>query len=358
MKQMGAYDRLWLVREGLLRMNGCGDAGAIRILADSDQRTRETARALAEGLVPSCPISIASLAEGRPDPLFHPVEAGVAAPDRERAVAAVAGRMGGDPAAVTEAWRPQLQLLQQILEDCPAGARCNPAKPRSLLDLGSSLAPGKTDHIVDLHTPLAVASTMTENFLLEYCEGMASGQVGWGRVTPASLRDLLQLHVAQEDLAGRTEAIARAQSSALLFSLLQSIRQAAGRRPVRRALTRPSDKVLILSGHDTNLVNIAGALHLNWIVDGRRDDTPPGGALVFELWRRKGARQDEVRVWYMAQTLDQMRNATTLTLENPPLRLPVFLPACGKASGACDLSGFEHALKTAIDKRFVPKMLQ
>jgi 4-phytase/acid phosphatase len=30
---------------------------------------------------------------------------------------------------------------------------------------------------------------------------------------------------------------------------------------------------------------VESLLDLNWILDSRRDDTPPGGAFIFELWR-------------------------------------------------------------------------
>jgi 4-phytase/acid phosphatase len=90
-------------------------------------------------------------------------------------------------------------------------------------------------------------------------------------------------------------------------------------------LTRPGDRVLILIGHDTNLSNIAGALGLDWIVDGRRNDTPTGGALVFELWKATHTGAFSVRIFYSAQTLDQMRTVAPLSLQSPPERLPLFM---------------------------------
>jgi 4-phytase/acid phosphatase len=63
--------------------------------------------------------------------------------------------------------------------------------------------------------------------------------------------------------------------------------QAVSEPPVTGSLTKPGDRVLILVGHDTNLANISGALSLSWLIDGRRDDTPPGGALIFELWKKR-----------------------------------------------------------------------
>jgi 4-phytase/acid phosphatase len=352
MTLMGAYDRALLAEEGLLAQHGCEDAAHIRILADSDQRTRETGRALAAGLAPGCNLAVAALPEGTADPLFHPVAAGVGSPDRKLAASAVSGRIGGNPQGLTEAYRPQLNALEQILHACDPGADCR-KEPASLLDIPASLGPGKGDHLVDLHTPLALASTMTENLLLEYADGMDAKNIGWGRVDAGKLRDLLQLHTAGEDISQRTEYIARVQSSNLLFHALQSMTQSAEGRAVTGSLTQPDDRLLLLVGHDTNIANIAGALGLSWLVDGRRDDTPPGGALVFELWKKAGSGEYSVRTFFVAQTLDQMRNRTALSLKAPPERVPVFLPGCGRADGACDWSSFRKAIEAGIDPAFI-----
>ncbi|MGD0547314.1 MAG: histidine-type phosphatase, partial [Terracidiphilus sp.] len=281
MTLFGRYDRELLAAQGLLAPSGCEDAAKIRIIADSDQRTRETGKALAAGLAPGCALEVKALPEGTHDPLFHSLSAGVAQADKLLATAAIAGRIGGNPQGLTEANRPQLQALEDVLQGCNPDANCKdkPA-PRSLFDLPSSIAPGTGDHLVDLRTPLSLASSMTENFLLEYTEDMNVASVGWGRVDLAKLRELLQLHEASEDIERRTPTIARIQSSNLLAHLLDSMRQAVEAKPVAGALTKPGDRLLILVGHDTNLSNIAGALGLDWIADGRRNDTPPGGALV------------------------------------------------------------------------------
>jgi 4-phytase/acid phosphatase len=353
MTLFGAYDREQLAAQGLLAPSGCADAPRIRIIADSDQRTRETGKALAAGLAPGCAIEVSALAEGTADPLFHSLGAGVGNPDKLLATAAISGRMGGNPQGIAEAYRPQLEALEEVLRGCN-GANCAGApETQSLFDIPSSLAPGTDDHLVELHSPLGIASTMAENLLLEYTEGMDAAKVGWGRVDIQELRELLQLHTASEDISGRTSYIARAQSSNLLTHILQSMRQAAGAQLVTGALTKPDDRLLILVGHDTNLANIAGALELNWLIDGRRDDTPPGGALTFELWKAPGAEAYSVRTYYTAQTLDQMRNAKPLSLQSPPERVPVFIPACGRADSSCDWKGFQQAVQEATLATFV-----
>jgi 4-phytase / acid phosphatase len=353
MTLFGAYDRELFASEGLLAPTGCADAEHIHIVADSDQRTRETGRSLAAGLAPGCKIEVTALEEGVNDPLFHPRGSG-SKEDNALAVTALAGRIGDNPQGLTESYRPQLTALEEVLLNCkPNDPRCtntSSAQTHSLFDIPASLAAGKGDHSVELSSPLSVASTMTENFLLEYTEGMDAADVGWGRVDLVKLRELLQLHVAAEDISLRTSYLARAQSSNLLDHVLLSVEQAGSGHAVAGSLDQPGNRLLILVGHDTNLASIAGALSLNWLIDGRRDDTPPGGALVFELWKTLASGAYEVKAYYTAQTLDQMRNAVPLSLKTPPERVPVFIPGCGQADGSCTLSGFEAALKAVIQE--------
>jgi 4-phytase/acid phosphatase len=182
---------------------------------------------------------------------------------------------------------------------------------------------------------------------------MDAANVGWGRVDIHKVSEILQLHTANEDIAQRAGYIVRVQSSNLLFHILQSMKQSADGHSVTGAIGKPGDRVLILVGHDTNLANISGALGLSWLIDGRRDDTPPGGALVFELWKNRSASEYSVRAYYTAQTLEQMRNAAPLSLDNPPERVPVFVPGCSRADQSCTWSTFIAAVRAGIDPAFV-----
>ena len=62
-----------------------------------------------------------------------------------------------------------------------------------------------------------------------------------------------------------------------------------------------------------------------------------------------------VQLYYVSQTLDQMREATTLNLLNPPAVSPIFIPG----GSSCDrgyeipLSVFKILVELAIDQRFV-----
>jgi 4-phytase/acid phosphatase len=101
-------------------------------------------------------------------------------------------------------------------------------------------------------------------------------------------------------------------------------------------------------GHDSNLEALAGILHLRWLMPGYQlNDTPPGGALVFEVHQTAPSDEPFVRAFYTAQSLDQMRNLS----KDAPGRVPVFVPGCPALD--CPLSTFDHIAAAAIDPAFV-----
>ena len=338
----GAWDRADLASKGLLHDRGCEDAAHVTVYADSDQRTEETGKALAKGLLPGCDVRVQFLPEGTNDPLFHslPDPADIAA--RQVAAAALAGRVGGDPANLVTANRAGLAELDHILASC--GTPVN-AKRTSLFDIPSTIAAGSGDHLAEYKGPLSVASTLSENLLLEYTEGKED--VGWGCVDGARLRNLINLHTSAVEVTQRTPAIARSQAANLFDHIERALEQSVTQKPVAGAIARPSDHALFLVGHDTNLENIAGLLQLDWIADGRRDDTPPGSALVFELWKDRKTGSFSVKTYFTAQTLEQMRTAAPLSVANPPARVSVFLPGCSRQDGSCSWPAFQKTLRDA-----------
>lgn len=351
MKLFGAYDRANFNEDGLLAPTGCEDASYVSILADSDERTHETGKALAAGMFPGCNIPVQALPEHDPDPLFHSLHAGVGNPNQSLALAAVEGSLGGNANNLAEAYRMQLEEFDRLLAGCGSAPATNP-KRTSILDVPVAQAEGKGDHAADLHGPLAIASSMAESLLLEYADGKQGEELGWGCLNEKDLGEIMQLHEAEADFGDHVPAIARMNGSNLLEHILAAIEQSASGKAVRGSPSKPGDRVLFLVGHDTNIASVAGLLGLHWIIDGRRDDTPPGGALIFELWRSSNGAST-VRLYYTAQTLSQMRAATPLTLANPPERLSLFVPGCGRPDMSCTLDSFAAAVQSVVDPNYV-----
>lgn len=346
---MGTYYGEWLSQQHLLDPSGCADAGRLYIRADSEQRTLETGRALAEALLPGCTVTVHSKPEGISDPLFDPIEAGIARPDWELAARAVRQRLGGHPEHFLDSHRAAFETLQFVL----AG---NGGTPEKLIKFPAEISIAVDGKSVQLKGPLSVASTLSENMLLEYADGMKGENLGWGRLDANSLLRVLELHALYADLTRRTFYLAQARGSNLLGHILLSLEQAATGAAVPGALGPPGTAVLILSGHDTNLSNLSGMLGLSWhLPEYQPDDTPPGGALIFSLWLRPDTAEYFVRTQYLAQTLQQMRNATALSAAAPPATADVVIPGCGPVTNGvgCPWENFAKALQKVIDHRFV-----
>jgi 4-phytase/acid phosphatase len=185
---------------------------------------------------------------------------------------------------------------------------------------------------------------------------MQGKDLGWGRLDVDILFRVLELHAAFADLTRRTPYLARARGSNLLDHVLLSMEQAATGKAVPGALGPPGAAILILVGHDTNLSNLSGMLGLSWHLPGYQpDDTPPGSALIFSLWQQPGTAQYFVRTQYLAQTLQQMRSATPLTMTAPPAEEDVAVAGGELATGSigCSWETFAKTLRRAIDNRFV-----
>lgn len=347
-KQFGSFDRATLAAAGLLSAHGCEDASKTYIWADTDQRTIASGKALAEGLFPDCPPALHSLASGENDPLFHPTANGVKPEQADAAFAALAARAKQQTGAQQG---ELLDQMQHILLGCAAKVVCTPAHPPEmpLLGLPTAAIRGKGDHMVDLLGPLAQASSFSEDFLLEYTDGMPMQQVGWGNVDEPQLRRFLALHSDYFDLMHRTPALARLEASNMLFHIVRTLEQGVQRRPVADAIGSVDSKLVMLAGHDTNLAGVAALLGLHWTLDGRSDDTPPGTELAFELWQDEH-RAYSVRITVAMQTLRQLRDMPDLTPAAPPARATLLLPGCASEAHSCRWDSFQRLSDAAIDK--------
>ncbi len=349
-KEFGRFDRASYARNGLVAESGCADVARTYIWADTDQRTMESGRALAQGLFPNCPPAVHSLNAGENDPLFHPAHRG-----RQQVAKPVKTALESE--GVSQPDREQNQLLvemQHVLMGCPPEKACTSvhAPQFSLLGTPDSVENRDGDSVPTVRGPLAQASSFAEDFLLEYAEGMPSDQVGWGTVDEPQLRRFLALHSENSDLTHRTAAAARLEASNMLFHILQTLDQGVEQRPVEDAVGPVNSKIVLLVGHDTNIASVAALLGLHWTLDGRRDDTPPGTELAFELWQN-GRGAYTVRVTVAMQTLNQMRQSRDLTLADPPADEVLMVQSCDAKSPACKWETFMESVEAVIDKNDV-----
>lgn len=354
LRQFAAWDRTQLSAQGLLQSQGCADADQVYVYADSDQRTIASGHALAEGLMPGCTIRIDSLPRGTENALFHPLAAKVIQGNSQLAATALRERVHDDPTAPAREHQAALEELQRILNRCAAQpsscSKVSTEKATSVTGIVPAITSGKGDHLAELRGPLSVGSSMSENLLLEYAEGFPADQVGWGQVQEPQLQRLLSLHTAYFDLAHRTPYFAQVEASNLLDHIRRTLEQGATDKGIDGAIGAVGEKVVILTGHDTNLAGVASLLGIHWDLDGRRDDTPPGAEMAFELWKHGGTYS--VRLRYSVQTLAQLRAAQPLSEANQPAsELPAM--SCKNAKGQCSLAAFKQLVQQAVQPEFI-----
>jgi 4-phytase/acid phosphatase len=345
--QMGAYMRLGFARDGLLPVTGCPNSNEIYLYADTDERNIESTRNTFAGLEPGCdplPINTIIPPQGVRDALFSPIPSsafpphnGVLATDGQAAI-------GRDPAAFFSVGEnPELEEFAHVLAPDPAHPAAKP--------------------ILDDPKPLAAASSLVEDVLLEYVDDKPMSEVGWGRVDERAIRRLIPLHVKQFALTTRTPLSARSQGSNLMAHILDTLEQAAQplnnphAKPIPGAIGPVGTHLVYLSGHDTNLFNIGGLLDLHWTVDGRTDDAPPDSQIVFELWQNPKSKEYTVRLRYRAQTIDQLRSGQALTLANPPVEVYLTPPGC-RVGAPCPFAAFDPTVHALIDPAYVKPDLQ
>jgi len=317
-------DRAELVAAGLLPLHGCPVAGAVAIVADSDQRTIATAQSWIRALLPGCGVSIEHRPQESGDPLFSPGQAADVTLDQAQAEADIAAAIGpGGIVALEASQRPLLRRLDAIL----CGARPTPCgvsdEPSAIVSPGAGKRP-------KLSGALDRASTAAQILLLEYADGKPLAQVGWGRATAADVTALSAFHALEFRIIARPRTLAAFNVALLAPRIALALTNDAGDAP----------RVTMLSGHDTNVASLAGLLDLHWHVPGfAADDPAPGGAIVLERLRdARGALY--VRAVYRAQTLAQLRAASAI----PRYQVVMRISGC-RALGLDGLCTMEQFLK-------------
>lgn len=351
---LGGYFRLWLMQENLLTGNDSADANFVYLRANDTPLITDTAKAFWTGLLPAAGPPNVNVVSPGSDPLFDPVDAGVALLNYPLAVAAVNGRLGGNPQALASAYAPELALTRSVLFDYPVSAAPPPAAPPGKPDVTASpitIAPGDSTSPVSIGG-LTDVDAATDPFVMEYADGLPMADVGWGQLDAGSISQTFRLYDLLLDLEFRTPYLARVQSSNVASHIVRSLVQAATGNQTPGALASPASKVIALIASNTNITGLAGLLHLDWLLPSYEADVAaPSGALVFELRQSQSTGEYIVRVAYIAQTMDQLRNLTPLTLAAPPAIAPVFVPGCsaGNATFDCPLGKFVRVANQVID---------
>lgn len=277
---------------GILPRDGCPVSGKVFIRADTDERTRATATAILAGLLPGCNAGYA-VARHAPDPLFHPVKAGLYTFDPTQAATDILSMTGGGLAYLQEIFAGPLGLIDKIAGP-PAPALCarySLPPECHLYDFPNGISVSADGRNVQLSGGLSIASSLAEIFLLEYGEWPGTA-AGWGQVDATTLSQILPVHSRIFDVVNRAPLISWARGASLLNEIYMALTGGHGDGRINEAA------IVIFVGHDTNIANIGGLLGVNWRVKGYPlNGIPPAGVLMFELWENEARKYVKIRFY-------------------------------------------------------------
>ena len=297
-------------KAGVLPANLCRQPADVFVRADTDERTRATARALLDALAPECRLGYAVSGDGI-DPLFHPVKAGLYAFDPIGAATDILSMTNGGLGQLQDDMATPLALLGRISAPVSPGlcSRFNLPQDCVLSDIPNAVSVSPDGHDVGITGSLAIASSLAEIFLLEYGEwpGVAAG---WGQVTADTLRQVLPVHAKVFDVVNRAPLVAWARGSSLLSEMGAALLGMHYDERCNRA------SLVVFVGHDTNIANLGALLGVNWrLGEYPANGIPPAAALMLELWEKNGVR--EVRVNFLAQPMNALHAPIARSLLAP-----------------------------------------
>ena len=353
---LGTYFRDYLLSEGLLTGDNSADLAMSYFRANSIQRSNVTAAMFGAGLMPGATIPVHSNALGVTDPVFDPISTGIAAVDPARAAAEVQ-RLYDSGSAVASAYSAEFSLIHGVLFNYP-----NAPQPPSIPDPTSEPIPitpvtsgVATGNVVNLGG-LGNTALANDPFVMEYTDGFSLGDVAWGQLTLDQLSQLTRLVTLQFNMLLRTPYLDQVQSSNAAAHVLRSMKQAVLGETVPGAFSDPSSRVLVVISSDAYVAGLAGLLKLHWQLPGYQPDfCAPGGALVFELRQSASTGEFIVRIYYTAQSFDQLRNLTPLNLNAPPETMQLLVPGGSKPGGSLDVRFpiFQKLMMEAVGLEYV-----
>ena len=285
---------------------GCPTDKDIFVWASPLQRTRATAEALTDGAFPGCGVPVHHSPEQN-DPLFQNIHPGYATLDEEAQRKGALTALGGSLSAAQQRLQPEISLLKQAV--------CQPDTPCPVFDKVWEMKFASDGRI--MISGLDTLAAMAETLRLEWSDNKPLSQVAFGHATSAAqIGKLMAMLTPKYDATNDQPYVARRGGSLLMDQIAKALQQG-----VTRVENAPPDaRWLLYVAHDVNIAYLRTLLGFSWTQgDYPRGTVPPAGSLVFERWREAQSGQRYIRILFQGQSLDQIRQLTALSAEQPPL---------------------------------------
>ncbi|XP_013146666.1 PREDICTED: glucose-1-phosphatase-like [Papilio polytes] len=323
---MAEYFAEWLNATGLLP-RGCPEDADVFVYANTKQRTRESARAFVRGAFGNCSLSAYSIDSEDMDPVFNPVLRDTSETTKIKITGEMKQKL--KELKLEAAYKELNEIIDLKNSDiCRTNKFCD-------FSLGENEIVYEIGEEPNVVGPLATSNSVMDSFIMSYYEGMADEDVAWGKITKPEQWALLST-IIRENQNVRFNSTALARDVAK--PLLQYIKSVFDRAPPR--------KVTVLFGHDSNLNSVMSALGFKYYeLPHQYEATPPGGKIVFQKWRDESTNRYLLKINYVYQSTDQIREASRLSLGKPPLWARLELRDCAAdGDGFCPWNEFQNVL--------------
>lgn len=330
---MGHYMREWLAQQKLVTSGECPPENAVYAYANSLQRTVATAQFFITGAFPGCGIAVHHQPQmGTMDPTFNPVITDDSPAFREKALQAMEKERQG--MQLTESYK----LLETMIDyrnspSCKEKQVCSLSEGKDTFSADYQQEPGVSG-------PLKVGNSLVDAFTLQYYEGFPKDQVAWGEITSDKQWQVLsKLKNGYQDSLFTSTAVAQNVAKPLVKYIDNAL--------VGEGASKA--KVTLLVGHDSNIASLLTALDFKpYQLPGQYERTPIGGKLLFQRWHDSGSNRDLMKIEYVYQSTEQLRNADPLTLQTPPQRVTLAINGCPvDDQGFCPMETFKKVINEA-----------
>lgn len=332
--EMGQFFRKWVVSAGLLPDNYRPEGEEVLFYANSRQRTFTTAKYFSAGFLPFANVEIQhKYDEDKMDPVFKAQFTKMNDEYRQQILAEMATMHGG-PEAWMQSVQPTLTLMEEVIDMAHSPAAANDTVHFRFDDTQYKLEKGDEPKLTG---GFKLAYSVSDALVLQCYESEDMAAFGH-ELTEEQWRDICRVKEVHDGLLYATHSAA----VNLAYPLVSRIRE---------ELANEKRKFTFLCGHDVNLTSIGAALRLNIPETEQALEvrTPIGSKLVFEKWN--DGTDDYVAVNLVYARYNQLQNRTLLSLDEPPMVLPVTIT--GLTANADGLYRLED-----LDRRMLETMAE
>ncbi|MCR4590361.1 MAG: histidine-type phosphatase [Lachnospiraceae bacterium] len=300
--EMGQYFRKWLEAEGLFEPNYMPEDGAVRVYANSKQRTIATAGFFSAGLLPVYNTEVEYHAEyDTMDPVFNPVFTYVSdeyAKDAEAEIHKMYDK-------TLEKLSDNYDLLSEVIDVTESEDYKNKEFTGFVTDDSEfTFEEGKEPAVAG---SLKKATQISDALVLQYYEESDVKKAAFGHDISASDWDAIS---EIKDVYGDVLFTAPSVAANVAHPLLMEI---------QNELSTDGREFTFLCGHDSNLGSVLAALDAEEysLPETIEKKTPIGSKLVFCRWKDKNGKEF-ISMDIVYQKTDQLRNLTILDQDTPP----------------------------------------